>query len=484
MKRAMSHKVAQELEGQAGQAARLGEWQAAAELYAKCVEQRASELALIHSVQEGLSSKLAMQDIYDLVGDKLRDTFNAQVVMISQYDPNRRLIFHHYAIERGRHLHIQAWQPLDSSRATIIRTRKPFMINLREIQRVVRAGKMRVVPGTELPKTWLGVPMLVGNEARGVVSLQNLDKENAFSPSDIDLLMTLTGSLSLSLENARLFSETERLLKVIEEELAIAHQTQRSILPVRKPRRAGYDFGALLTTARAVGGDLYDFIHLGQDQLGLVIGDVSGKGLPAALFMALTFSLLRAETQPAHDPRQILLNVNRNLLRMNASGMFVTLMLGILDYGTGTFRYARAGHPPPILIGSDGAVIHLAMGTGQPLGVLEAVRLDVQEVVIPRGGLMLCYSDGLTEVADARESELGVARIEQELAAQRGESAQAICRRLWAAVNAHRGKVPAQDDLVTVVVKREAARPARTGPAGRAAGRGAYAAGMMSHSRK
>jgi len=452
----MPPRVAQDIEGRADRAASQGDWKTAAALYARCLEQRASELALIHSVQEGLSSKLEMQAIYDLVGDKLRDTFNAQVVMISQFDPGTRKIFHHYAIERGQHLHLQDWLPLDTSRARIIRTRKPYMINLEEIQRVVNAGKMRVVPGTELPKTWLGVPMLVGNEARGVVSLQNLDKENAFSKSDIDLLMTLTSSLSLSLENARLFSETERLLALTEEELEIAHQTQRSILPPRKPRRAGYDFGSLITTARAVGGDFYDFIHLGRDQLGLVIGDVSGKGLPAALFMALTFSLLRAETKPSTDPRQVLLTVNRNLLKMNASGMFVTLLLGILDFETGAFRYARAGHPPPIVVDARGEVIRLALGTGQPLGVLEDVRLDVQETVLPCGGMMLFYSDGLTEVPDSNENEFGVERVKRQLTAHRGESARTICRRLWQAVKAHSGKRPAQDDLVTVIVKRDA----------------------------
>ena len=166
-------------------------------------------------MQEGLSSRLGTHAIYDLVGDKLRDTFNAQVVMISQYDPQSDKIFHHYANERGRHLHIQGWQPVDSSRGQIIRTRKPFMINPDEIIAVVTAEKMHVVPGTELPKTWLGVPMVVGDAVRGVVSLQNLDKEHAFSASDIDLLTTLTNSLSLSLENARLFNETQRLLKLV-----------------------------------------------------------------------------------------------------------------------------------------------------------------------------------------------------------------------------------------------------------------------------
>jgi serine phosphatase RsbU (regulator of sigma subunit) len=444
----------QDFQAQAEEAVAQGEWQTAAELYARCVEQRSNELALINSVQGGLSSRLDMQSIYDLVGDKLRDTFNAQVVMISQYDQNTKKIFHHYAIERGQHLRIPGWSEIDSSRATIVRTRKPFMINAEEIIRVVTKGSMHVVPGTELPKTWLGVPMLVGKDVVGIVSLQNLDKENAFSKSDINLLMTLTNSMSLSLENARLFSETQRLLRVFEEEMKIARRTQRSILPKRVPRRRGYDFGALVMPARLVGGDFYDFIYLGQSRLSLVIGDVSDKGLPAALSMAQTASLLRLGSEHSDNPSQLLRNVNHYLLKRNAPGMFVTLIYGILDCRTGELSYTRAGHPPPVVLNAQGEVIKIPMLAGQPLGLFDSAALDVQEVVLPPGGLILLYSDGLSEAADPQGQEFGVGRIVQVLSDQRLESASQICHLLWEAMTAHSGEMHHQDDFVTVVVKR------------------------------
>jgi serine phosphatase RsbU (regulator of sigma subunit) len=455
----MSQKVqndTQNFQERAKTAASLGDWKAAAEFYSKFADQRASELALINSVQEGLSSKLDMQGIYDLVGDKLRDTFNAQVVMISQYDPKTEKVYHHYAIERGQHLQIQGWQSIDSSRAEVIRTRKPFMINQEEINKVVNSGMMSVIPGTELPKTWLGVPLLVGNTAVGIVSLQNLDNENAYSKSDIDLLMTLTNSMSLSLENARLFNQTERLLNLMESELKIARQTQRSILPLRLPHRRDYDFGSLIVPARAIGGDFYDFIYLDRNRLSLVIGDVSDKGLPAALFMALTFSLLRAETERSDDPNQILLNVNHYLLKMNASGMFVTVLYGILDCRTGTFKYARAGHLPPIVLDPTGKQIKVNIDIGQPLGLFDDMKIDLQEIVIPPGGLALLFSDGLNEATDSHGNEFGFKRITQELLINREESAKGICKNLWNAVNIHSGDLLYQDDFVTVIVKRQA----------------------------
>ena len=135
--------------------------------------------------------------------------------------------------------------------------------------------------------------------------------------------------------------------------MQIARQTQLSILPIRLPRQSGYDFGSLIMPARAVGGDFYDFIPLGNNQLCIVIGDASDKGLPAALLMALTFSLLRAETGRTDNPLQILRKVNRYLLNMNSSA-FVTLLYTVLDCASGTLTYSRAGHLLPIVLDEQG----------------------------------------------------------------------------------------------------------------------------------
>lgn len=432
-----------------------GDWKTVAECYAQIIDARMAELTLINSVQEGLSARLEMQEIYNLVGDSLRDTFNAQVVMISQFDVRTNRVYHHYAIERGQHLLLPNWSPIDSSRARIVQTRQPYMINLEEIVRLLDEGKMKVIPGTELPKTWLGVPMLVGGEVRGIVSLQNLDKENAFTKSDIDLLVTLTNSMSMSLENARLSRQTMRLLNLMEQEMEIARRTQQSILPSRTPVKPGYDFGALMIPARAVGGDFYDFIPIGSHQMCVVIGDVSDKGLPAALFMALTFSLIRAETGRTRNVLQVLVNVNQYLRNMNALGMFVTLILGILDYRTGVFEYCRAGHLLPILVDDGGELRKVDWSEGQPLGLFDDVRIDYRKLTIPKGGMVFLYSDGLNEAVDNTSCQFGLKRLNDNLLKNRKENAQIICDHLWKAVEQHCGEVPHQDDFTTVLIKRE-----------------------------
>ncbi|MBN2556422.1 MAG: SpoIIE family protein phosphatase [Anaerolineales bacterium] len=443
----------QDFKARAASAEARGDWQTAAKYYAHGLEQRGVELALINSVQKGLSSNYEMQAIYDLVGDKLRDTFNAQVVMISQVDQRTNRIYHHYAIERGQHLQIPGWQPIDSSRAKVVRLKQPVLINQQEILALLEAEKMKVVPGTEIPKTWLGVPMLVGGEARGVVSLQNLDVENAFSPSDIDLLTALTNSMSQSLENARLFNETQRLLNLMEREMELSRQAQKSILPLHSPDQLGYDFGSLIVPARAVGGDFYDFIPMGDEQLCIAIGDISDKGLPAALFMAVTFSLVRAETGRSPNRRTILENVNSFLLKMDAK-MFVTLLYCILDFKSGALGYSRAGHLPPIVINPDGTIMDLPVELGQPLGIFREFSIDQQEFIIPAGGLVLLYSDGLLEAVDETGRPFGVGRVRDILVAHRHKSAGTICKELWHAVQSYSGELLHQDDFTTVIIKR------------------------------
>ena len=178
--------------------------------------QREAELAIINSVQQGLASRLEVQAIYDLVGDKIRAIFDAQVVMISTYDRETDTIEHRYAIEQGERVYAPGHFPIRGFRTQIVQTRQPVLINSKVAEEAARLGQP-TLPGTITPKSWLGVPMLVGNQVTGVLSLQNVEQENAYDQSDVRILQTLAASMSVALENARLFEETERLLKETEQ---------------------------------------------------------------------------------------------------------------------------------------------------------------------------------------------------------------------------------------------------------------------------
>lgn len=175
----------------------------------KETEQRASELTIINSVQQGLASKLDVQSIYDLVGDTFRDIFDAQVVMISTYDPESDTVEHRYAIERGRHIYSLGTHPPGGFRSKIIRTKQPLLVNNNVAEEAALLNQP-TLPDTKTPKSWLGVPMLAGDQVTGILSVQNVDEENAFSESDVRFLQTFASSMSIALENARLFSNLER----------------------------------------------------------------------------------------------------------------------------------------------------------------------------------------------------------------------------------------------------------------------------------
>lgn len=190
-------------------------------------EQRANELTIINSVQQGLASKLDDQSIYELVGDTFHNFFNAQVVMISTYDPQSDTVEHRYAIERGKRVDAPGRLPPGGFRARIIQTKQPLMFNANLAEEAVRL-EQPVIPGTDTPRSWLGVPMLLGDQVTGILSVQNVDEENAFSESDIRLLQTFASAMSVALENARLY-EQARHLAVLDERQRLARELHDSV---------------------------------------------------------------------------------------------------------------------------------------------------------------------------------------------------------------------------------------------------------------
>jgi GAF domain-containing protein/CheY-like chemotaxis protein len=197
----------------------------------KETEQRTAELAVINSVQEGLAKELDMQAIYDLVGDRIRDVFNAQAVIIATLDQHTGMEEFKYLIEKGERFYLKP-RPYDKLRQHLVLTREKILIN-KDYAAAANEFGLKVLPGTEYPKSLLFVPLMTGDKVKSYVSLQNIDKENAFTESDVRLLETLANSMSVALENARLFDETNRLLKETEQrnaELAVINSVQESLV--------------------------------------------------------------------------------------------------------------------------------------------------------------------------------------------------------------------------------------------------------------
>jgi serine phosphatase RsbU (regulator of sigma subunit) len=239
----------------------------------------------------------------------------------------------------------------------------------------------------------------------------------------------------------------------LERELQLAAEIQMSILPRSLPRLHGYTFGARIVPARAVGGDLYDFIPLSQDSLAVVIGDVSDKGVPAAIFMAQTHALIRSEARQNRSPRETLERVNQYLLEMNASGLFVTVLYGILNAATHEFHYARAGHELPLVREPDGTVINPPQGQGAPLGIFDFVVLDEAKLDLPPSATMLLITDGVTEAMNSEREQFGAERITTLLQQDGTADAQTLCNQFLDSINHFRGSAPVHDDITVVAIR-------------------------------
>ncbi len=245
-----------------------------------------------------------------------------------------------------------------------------------------------------------------------------------------------------------LLIEKERL----ERELQLAAEIQLSILPDELPLVSGFDFGACILPARQVGGDFYDVFEVSEGRIGVLIGDVSDKGVPAALFMARTHALIMAEADRGLNPAEVMTTTNRHLTRLQKSTQFVTVLYGILDIDSGVFIFARAGHEPPLLLNLDGSVIRLPHGPGMSLGLWEPITIDEQEVRLPRGSTLLLYTDGMTDCRNPNGEAFSLERIQSQLGTTSGMSAQWVCDQMLNTLKDYQNGAKQDDDVTLVAI--------------------------------
>ncbi|MFV9676009.1 MAG: SpoIIE family protein phosphatase [Anaerolineales bacterium] len=239
----------------------------------------------------------------------------------------------------------------------------------------------------------------------------------------------------------------------LEKELEVARDIQLSILPQEFPQCPRLDFGACIVPMAAVGGDFYDFITLDDDRFGVAVGDVTDHGVPAALFMAQTATLLRVEAQRTGSPKNVLMEVNRLLLDVNEAGMFVTLLYGILDCKKNTFHYARAGHELPIVMNPHGKWDDVGQAVGQPLGLFDELLIDEQTLDLPSDSLLVLYTDGVPNALDKQNQMFGLENFLAAISDVKNQPAQELCTQVLESMDAFRGEEDPYDDVTLVAVK-------------------------------
>jgi sigma-B regulation protein RsbU (phosphoserine phosphatase) len=251
-------------------------------------------------------------------------------------------------------------------------------------------------------------------------------------------------------------TETTAAKERIESELKIARDIQMGMLPKTFPpfpQRKELDIYAMIEPAKEVGGDLYDFFFLDDDHLFFVIGDVSGKGVPAALFMAITMTLLKTEVEEEISPSAVLTKVNHGLNQDNPYSMFVSIFLGILNVRTGKLAYCNGGHNPPWLLQHHGDVLSLQGGGGTLLGAFEDVLYQSQDMILQKEDTLFLYTDGVTEAMNENEELFGDGRLQTVLLTLKKNPVEVIVDGVMNEVKGFSKGVPQSDDITMVALK-------------------------------
>ncbi len=298
----------------------------------------------------------------------------------------------------------------------------------------------------------LCVPLMVKSELAGVITSYNKKGREGFTQEDQRLLAIIAGQSAQIIENARLYEE-EKAYVSIKEQVRLAYQIQKDLLPDSEPDTAGYDIAARSIPAQMVGGDYYDFIDKVDGSLAICLGDVSGKGLPASLLMANLQATLRGQTLIQGPVHESVARSNKLLFQSTDPEKFATLFLGVLDTTSHKLSFCNAGHEIPFIVSADKDPVRLETG-GMALGVLDEFPYQEDTVQLRAGDLLIIYSDGIPDATNEFDHPFGEEKMLSMVNELREKPAMAIIDGIIAAVQEHEGDTEQLDDLTLVIVKR------------------------------
>jgi phosphoserine phosphatase RsbU/P len=313
--------------------------------------------------------------------------------------------------------------------------------------------RFRAVRWPESVRTVLLVPLLVRGRLTGMITLYNKAGDEVFSDDDRRLLSIIAAQSAQVIENARLLEEEKSHLRT-REELRLARRMQLGLLPGEAPAIPGFDVAGVSIPAQAVGGDYFDYVPLVDGRWVVAVGDVVGKGFPAALLMASLQATLRAHlSDSVPDAAECLQRVNRQLFNTTLPGTFVSLVLAFIDPATGSVEYANAGHNRPLILRGNGEIECLDRG-GLVLGVRPQFDYEIGRTRVDAGDVLLMYSDGVTEAMNSRREEYDEARLCDVLRRYGDVSAGSLLQEIVGAVERHVDGSDPSDDVTMVVARR------------------------------
>ena len=409
------------------------------------------ELNAMRSVSEVMTSNIKLDDLLNLILSKLVTTINAERGTIYLTDEERGELWSRVLLQEAGPLSEIRLKIGEGIAGHVAAT--GTVLNIPDAYADRRFNPQFDRTSGFHTRSILTAPMINPQQkVIGVVQLLN-KKDGTFTFRDERLLTAMAAQAAISIENARLYQQ-EIQQQLINRELETAHSIQESFLPDRIPALAGWDIGALWCPIRSVAGDFYDFYALSGGRVGIVIADVSGKGIPAALFMALSVTVLRYGMSINLPPHEVLRHANEMIISEQRSRMFATTFVGYLDPASGEMRFACGGHNPPLWYHAATGTVDYVTAQGVAVGIFKDAEFAPDRLRLEPGDIFVLYTDGITEVLNSEEEEFGEDRLEALIRQHTALSAQELADRILETINDFAAEQELSDDATLVIVKR------------------------------
>ena len=414
-----------------------------AQLYTRTTKQ-ARILLLLNEIARELTSILNLDELLGRIAELVRRLIDYQMFSILLLDPSGQKLQHRFALRFNENIQLKHEIPMGRGLVGYAAESKETVLvpDVTKDPRYVEAN-----PET---RSELVIPLVYKSKVVGVLDLEHT-RRGFFTDEHKRTMTTLAAQIAIAIENARLYEEIERQERRLERDLSLARELQSRLLPQTNPKLAHLDVAAKFVPARTIGGDLYDFIPYSMSRLGIVIGDVSGKGAPAAIYAALVSGIIRSHAPIEPAPGEMLSAVNLSLAERRIEAQFVSIIYAVWDDAQRTLTVSNSGLPRPIFV-HDGKN-EVIEATGLPLGLFDEAEYDEFQFRMKPGDMFVFFSDGILDARNSNGELFGRGRTERVVAGCADKSASCVVDSIFKAVAEHSAGVEAFDDQTVVAIR-------------------------------
>ncbi len=414
-----------------------------AQLYTRTIKQ-ARILLMLNEIARELTSILNLDELLGRIAELVRRLIDYQMFSLLLLDSAGEKLQPRFSLRFNENIHLKHEIPLGRG---LVGTAAQSM------QAVLVADVTRdprYVEANPETRSELAVPLIYKSKVIGVIDMEHT-RPAFFTEDHKRTMITLAAQIAIAIENARLYEEIGRQERRLERDLSLARELQVRLLPQSYPKLANLDVAAKFVPARSISGDLYDFIPYSMSRLGIVIGDVSGKGAPAAIYAALVSGIIRSHAPIEPHPAEMLSAVNLSLAERRVEGQFVSIIYAVWDDVHNTIAVANSGLPRPIHV--HNGKIEMIEATGLPLGLFDEAEYDELHFRMKPGDVFVFFSDGILDARSRKGDMFGRGRVEHIIRECSGLPAAAIVDAIFKAVAEHAAGVETFDDQTVVAVR-------------------------------